>query len=84
MATITVDSRTFNQQASAVKQAASERPVFITHRGEPSHVLMSIGEYRRLTRKRRNLVDILHLPEAADIELEIERSREPSRAAEFD
>lgn len=48
MAVKTVSSREFNQRASEVKKAADKGPVFITDRGEPAHVLMSIEEYRKL------------------------------------
>lgn len=46
MATFT--SRQFNQDASGAKRAAATGPVFITDRGRPAHVLMTIEEYRRL------------------------------------
>jgi hypothetical protein len=44
--------------------------VFITHRGTPVHVLLSIEEYQRLTRQRRNILDSLGMPDVADIEFE--------------
>ena len=34
--------RQFNQDASGAKRAAADGPVFITDRGRPSHVLMTI------------------------------------------
>ena len=45
----TITSRTFNQDASGAKRAAENGPVFITDRGKPAHVLLSIEAYRRLT-----------------------------------
>ena len=33
--------------------------MFITDRGEPAHVLLSIAEYRRLTGDKRNLVEAI-------------------------
>jgi len=53
----TVSSRKFNQDVGGTKRAASEAPVFITDRGEPSHVLMSIGDYRKLTDTGETLGD---------------------------
>jgi prevent-host-death family protein len=44
----TLSSREFNQDTSRAKKAAAEGPVFITDRGRPAHVLISIAEYRRL------------------------------------
>ncbi|PZP17716.1 MAG: type II toxin-antitoxin system prevent-host-death family antitoxin [Brachybacterium faecium] len=45
----TVTSREFNQDVSAAKRAATHGPVVVTDRGEPAYVLLSIGEYERLT-----------------------------------
>ncbi|WP_454850360.1 type II toxin-antitoxin system prevent-host-death family antitoxin [Rhizobium binxianense] len=42
-------SREFNQDTSGAKRAAAGGPVFITDRGKPSYVLLSIEEYQRLT-----------------------------------
>jgi PHD/YefM family antitoxin component YafN of YafNO toxin-antitoxin module len=58
--------------------------VFITDRGKPAHVLLSIDEYRRLADKRRNLVEALSMPGLADIEVEFPRSRELARPADFE
>ena len=69
----TITSRTFNQDASGAKRAAQNGPVFITDRGKPSHVLLSIEAYRRLTGQRESIIDLLADPEAAEV------SFEPSR-----
>lgn len=84
MTITTVSSREFNQDVTRAKRAAEHGPVFITDRGKPSHVLLSIEEYRRLTGKRRNIVEALSMPELADIEIEFPRSRELPRPADFD
>jgi len=55
----TITSRRFNQDASGAKRAAAAGPVFITDRGRPAHVLMTIDEYRRLTAGRKSMVDLL-------------------------
>jgi prevent-host-death family protein len=62
MTVTTVSSREFNQDTSRAKKAALKGPVFITDRGEPAHVLLSIEEYRRLTSKGRSIVDMLAMP----------------------
>jgi prevent-host-death family protein len=67
VAVTTISSREFNQDVSAAKRAAAEEPVIITDRGEPSHVLLSIQEYRRLLADRRSIVDWLSAED--DIEL---------------
>jgi prevent-host-death family protein len=51
----TLSSREFNQDASRAKKAASKGPVFITDRGRPAHVLLTIEDYQRLTGERVSL-----------------------------
>ena len=48
MPVTTVSSRAFNQDASGAKKASKGGPVFITDRGRPAYVLLSIEEYRKL------------------------------------
>ena len=66
----TLSSREFNQDASRAKKAAEKGPVIITDRGRPAHVLLSIEEYRKLSGKRKNILDTLAMPEAAEIDFE--------------
>ncbi len=66
----TLSSREFNQDASRAKKAALNGPVFITDRGKPAHVLLSIGEYLRITGQQVSIVDLLAMPAAADIDFE--------------
>ena len=44
--------------------------MIITDRGHPSHVLLTIDEYRRLTGTGRSLADALGMKDGADIEFE--------------
>ncbi|SER27580.1 type II toxin-antitoxin system Phd/YefM family antitoxin [Giesbergeria anulus] len=83
MAVMTLSSRDFNQGVSEAKRAANEGPVFITDRGKPAHVLMSIELYQRLTRGRQKIADLLAMPGVADIELDVQRSSELAQAADF-
>jgi len=73
MTITTLSSRELNQDVTRAKKAAKSGPVFITDRGKPAHVLLSIEEYQRLTRQRRNIADSLAMPDAADIEFEPQR-----------
>lgn len=67
----TFSSREFNQDVTRAKKAAQTGPVFITDRGRPAHVLLSIEEYQRLTEGQPNLVELLAMPgEVADVEFE--------------
>jgi prevent-host-death family protein len=71
MAITTLSSREFNQDTGRAKKAAAAGPVFITDRGRPSHVLLSIEDYRRLTESATSIVDLLAMPaELAAIEFE--------------
>jgi prevent-host-death family protein len=79
MTITTLTSREFNQDTSGAKKAASEGPVFITDRGKPAHVLLTIEEYERITGKGRSIVDALSMPGLADIEFDPPRSRELAR-----
>ncbi|WFU07828.1 type II toxin-antitoxin system prevent-host-death family antitoxin [Rhizobium sp. CB3090] len=64
-----MSSREFNQDTSGAKRAASEGPVFITDRGKPSHVLLSMDEYLKLA-KKGNIIDALAMPGGEDIDFE--------------
>ena len=46
--TTTVSAREFNQNASAALRLAAEETVFITKRGTPTNVILSIEDYQRL------------------------------------
>jgi len=65
-----LSSREFNQDTSGAKRAAKRGPVFITDRGQPSHVLLTVEEYQKLTSGQKSIVDLLALPEAAEIDFE--------------
>ena len=55
----TLSSREFNQDTGRAKKAADDGPVFITDRGRPAHVLLTIEEYRRLTGGKASVVEML-------------------------
>ena len=70
MAITTLSSREFNQDTGRAKKAARKGPVFITDRGHPAHVLLSIEEYQEMTSKGKSIIDLLAMPEAVEIEFE--------------
>jgi PHD/YefM family antitoxin component YafN of YafNO toxin-antitoxin module len=61
-----LSSRDFNQDVSQAKRAARLEPVFVTDRGKPTHVLMSIHAFRQLTGHSESIVDLLAMPGLAD------------------
>jgi len=76
MSITTLSSREFNQDTSGAKRAALSGPVFITDRGRPAHVLLSFEEYQRMAGtalEGRNIIDLLAMPDADDIEFDIPR-----------
>lgn len=83
MAISTVSSRQFNHNSSSAKKAALLGPVFITDRGKPTYVLLSIQNYKKISAKRTNLLDLLGMPGNTDIEFHPPKSPELARAADF-
>ncbi|MGM3390162.1 type II toxin-antitoxin system Phd/YefM family antitoxin [Stutzerimonas stutzeri] len=63
----TISSREFNQDTGGAKKAALSGPVFITDRGRPAHVLLSIEDYQRLAGGNASIIDLLAMPGAEDI-----------------
>jgi len=56
----TISSREFTRDVAAAKQARASGPVFITDRGTPAHVFVSIEEYRRrLAWERPSLLEAM-------------------------
>lgn len=65
-----LSSREFNHDVGRAKRAALEGAVFITDRGRPSHVLLSVEAYRKLLANEPSIIDLLAQPEAGDIDLQ--------------
>lgn len=84
MAVTTLSSREFNQDTSRAKKAAQRGPVFITDRGRPAHVLLSIEEYQKLAGRSKTLAEALHMPGAAEIEFNPPKTDWMPKPAEFD
>ena len=77
MTITTFSSREFNQAVTRAKKAARQGPVFITDRGRPAHVLLTIEEYQRITGGRTTLVELLAMAGDADVEFEPPRVSGP-------
>ncbi|HYD79202.1 MAG TPA: type II toxin-antitoxin system prevent-host-death family antitoxin [Paucimonas sp.] len=83
MGIVTFTSRQFNHSTSEAKKASLTGPVFITDRGKPSHVLLSIEEYRRLTGGVLTLAEALAQRDAPDFEFEAPRAEGLYRKADL-
>jgi prevent-host-death family protein len=81
-------SREFNQDTARAKREAKNGPVFITDRGKPTHVLMTIEAYEAAQKEhapvnlRAALVDAIH---GDSVQLPIPARRiDPPRQVDFD
>ena len=72
-------SREFNQDASRVKRAAKRGPVFITDRGRPAHVLMTVEAYDRIRADRPTLPLVRFMESLALDGLDLTRERDTGR-----
>lgn len=70
----TLSSREFDQDLRGAKQAARSRPAFITERGKPAHVLLSIESYQRLTGLIPSIIEMLAMADDEDIEFDPPRA----------
>ena len=70
-----MSSREFNQDASGAKKAAANGPVFITDRGRPAHVLLSIEEYQKLSNSGMTLLEAVSQAGGAEVDFEFEPPR---------
>jgi prevent-host-death family protein len=85
MGITTMTSREFNQDASKAKRAAGDGPVFITDRGRPALVLLTIEDYWRLVDRGGSIGDLLSMPpDAEDIELPLGKRGFSLKIPEFD
>ncbi|MEN9520821.1 MAG: hypothetical protein RLZZ381_3409 [Cyanobacteriota bacterium] len=71
-----ISSREFNRDVSKAKRAAEQGHVFITDRGKPAHVLLTINDYYKLIGRTESVADLLSMPESAEIEFDPKRSKD--------
>lgn len=79
----TLSSREFNQDTGRAKKAAKAGPVFITDRGRPAHVLLSIEHYQTLVAPAASIVDLLAAPCAEKVRFVARRLRKLSKPADL-
>ncbi len=83
MTITTLSSREFNQDSSRAKKAAENGPVFITDRGRPAHVLLTMDEYQRLSGGAASIVELLAMPGVDQIEFEPPRAQDFTRPVDL-
>lgn len=78
-------SREFNQDTGGAKRAAQAGPVYITDRGQPSHVLLTFESYKRLAANQASITELLAEPPGIeDTDFEFPVSRDTAEPARFD
>ena len=82
----TFTSREFNQNTAGAKRAAENGPVFITDRGKPAYVLMSMEDFRSLERKEpQSLAEALaDTSKEGDFDYDFPEFKNVSKGFEFD
>jgi prevent-host-death family protein len=84
VSTTTITGREFIKDPKRARKAAANGPVFITERGRHAFVLLTIEQYRRIGARGESILDLLAMPEAAEIDFEPPRlGDEPVRLADF-
>lgn len=83
MSITTLSSREFNHDTSRAKQAAKNGPVFITDRGRPAHVLLTITDYQKLSKQQLNIIDLIAMADAEQIDFEPPRAESLYRPADL-
>ena len=83
MTVTTLSARQFNQDTSKAKKAAMLGPVFITDRGRPAHVLLTFEAYKKITFYHTKIADLLAMPGAEDLALDIPRQTDLAQAADL-
>lgn len=72
-----------NRFSEVVEKAVKTGPQIVTKRGIETVVIMSVEEYRRLTRPQAGLVDFFKHSPLHGIELDLERNKDLPREVEF-
>ena len=72
-----------NRFSEVVKKALHNGPQIVTRRGIDTVVILSVEEYRKLTRPKTSLVEFFRQSPLRDVELDLERARDPGREVDF-
>lgn len=72
-----------NKFSEVIEKALHEGPQVVTRRGLETVVVLSIEEYRYLTRPRGSLVDFFKNAPFKDVEMDLERNRDTGREVDL-
>jgi prevent-host-death family protein len=68
-----------NRLSEVLREAATSGPQTITVRGKETAVILSIKDWRRLTKPASSLVEFLRSSPLAEVELDLDRSPDTGR-----
>jgi prevent-host-death family protein len=84
MLTTSISSDQLQVNAKMAMDASRAGPVIITDRGKPTHVLLMFADYKKLISAKSKISELLAMPDADNITIELRRSDEPARAADLE
>ena len=80
----TMTSSEFSRDVDRARRAARLGPVFVTDRGQPAHVLLTIDEYQRITEGGQTIGALLGRPEVAELAFEPSQLGNLTKPVEWD
>jgi len=75
--------RAKNRLSELVDRALSQGPQMITRRGTETAVVLSVAEYRKLTRSEGSLVDFFRSSPLVGVDLDLARDPDTGREIEL-
>ena len=72
-----------NRFSEVVEKALHKGPQIATRRGIDTVVILSVEEYRELTRPKMSLVEFFRKSPLRDVELDLERTKELAREVDL-
>jgi prevent-host-death family protein len=72
-----------NRFSEVVNEAARSGPQIVTRRGEETAVVLSMEDYLRLVDPEVDLLEFFRTSPLCGVELDLDRSKEPSREIEL-
>ena len=72
-----------NKFSEVVKEAQKEGPQVVTKRGIEVIIILSMEDYKKLTKPQTNIVEFFRKSPLHGIGLDLKRSKEPSRRVTF-
>jgi prevent-host-death family protein len=68
-----------NRFSEVVEKAVNEGPQIVTKRGEDTVVVLSMAEYKKVSKGRMSLVELFQNSPLKGVDLKIERSKDTGR-----